>query len=396
MELPDILAGAVGSGVDPEAMQRQLAKARPPPSLLTSLGVPDEFNDKLAQTKLAQFGPGLASAFANVVTFPHDAAYKQVDPMSPEGVNRAIDWASTMVGDGAASAGARETGLGIFGGRLAKTADLEALARAQQMEAAGGLKHSIYDATGWFKDADNQWRFEIPDNNAVINSKAAIDKRVAAHNQDATESELASILAHRADSLGLPIDEAAMHLTNQLQRPIPQRSIDLAKAHTKEDLLARAKYLEGYDPTAAPLTVDEVVTHPELKAAYPDLFTRPYHRQGGADAMFWHGAYDPGTDEFFFSKHSPASMEPSTGLHELMHGVQAREGFAPGANMGDYSPASELKYHNSAGEVESRNVQIRKDFTPLQRKQRYPWMTQDVKPKDVFVQPARPFNPGTP
>jgi hypothetical protein len=89
-------------------------------------------------------------------------------------------------------------------------------------------------------------------------------------------------------------------------------------------------------------------------------------------------------------------MEPSTGLHELMHGVQAREGFAPGANMGDYSPASELKYHNSAGEVESRNVQIRKDFTPLQRKQRYPWMTQDVKPKDVFVQPARPFNPGTP
>jgi hypothetical protein len=395
MKLADVFAGNTGSGVDTGAMLQQLQKAKPA-SLLTSLGVPGDINDKLAQSKLANFGPGLASAFANVVTLPHDAAYQQVDPMSPEGVNRAIDWAATMAGGGAGTAGARDAGLGIFGGRLAKTADLEALARAQQMEAAGGLKHSIYDATGWFKSPDNQWRFEIPDNNAMIDSKAAMDKRVAFHNQVQSEAELASILAHRAAAKGIPIDEAAAHLTNELQRPIPANSIQLAKENTKESLLARAKYLEGYDPTAEPLTVGEVVTHPELKAAYPDLFSRPYHRQGGADAMLWHGAYNPGTDEFYFSKHSPASMEPSTGLHELMHGVQAREGFAPGANMGDYSPASELKYHNSAGEVESRNVQIRKDFTPLQRKQRYPWMTQDVKPKDVFVQPAHPFNPGAP
>jgi hypothetical protein len=395
MKLADVFAGNTGSGVDTGAMLQQLQKAKPA-SLLTSLGVPGDVNDKLAQSKLANFGPGVVSSLANVFTLPHDAAYQQVDPMSPEGVGRAMDWAATMAGGGAGTAGARDAGLGIFGGRLAKTADLEALARAQQMEAAGGLKHSIYDATGWFKGPDDQWRFEIPDNNAVINSKAAMDKRVAFHNQVQTEAELASILAHRAAAKGIPIDEAAAHLTNELQRPIPANSIQLAKENTKESLLARAKYLEGYDPTTEPLTVGDVVNHPELKAAYPDLFSRPYHRRSDPAAAQWYGAYKPSTDSFYYSTFAPAGGEPSTALHELMHGVQAREGFAPGANMGDYSPAAAIKYKYSAGEVESRNVQTRKDFTPLQRKQRYPWMTQDVKPTSVFVMPPDPFNPGTP
>lgn len=282
--------------------------------------------------------------------------------------------------------------LGTFAGRMAKTANLKALAKAEKMDVAGRLKHEIMDQTGWFKDADGKWRFEISDDASRIDSKGAMDKRVAAHNLDYEESELASILAHRAAAKNLPIDEAAMHLTNELQRPIPARSIALAKANSKEDLFARAKYLEGYDPTAAPLTVDEVVHHPELKAAYPNLFTRPYERLGGVEALGIHGAYSPSDDKFFFSKFSN-EPEWGTGLHELQHGIQAREGFAPGANSGDWSPAAKLKYWNSAGEVESRNVELRKKLTAAERKIKFPWMTQDVKPNAVFVSPPDPFRP---
>jgi hypothetical protein len=53
---------------------------------------------------------------------------------------------------------------GVFGGRLAATADHAALSRAEQMAAKGASQEEIHAATGWFQGPDRQWRFEIPDN----------------------------------------------------------------------------------------------------------------------------------------------------------------------------------------------------------------------------------------
>ncbi len=104
----------LGSGVDTEAMIRALQGAPPPPSLLTSLGVSNEFNDKLAQTNIANFGPGMVRSAVGALTLPHDAMMGQVDPMSGQGIDRARDLAGMLtLGAGAMPAAEGELGMGI-------------------------------------------------------------------------------------------------------------------------------------------------------------------------------------------------------------------------------------------------------------------------------------------
>ena len=51
-----------------------------------------------------------------------------------------------------------------------------------------------------------------------------------------------------------------------------------------------------------------------------------------------------------------------------------------------YADLNRLAYDRSAGEVEARNVQVRADMTPEQRRATPPWLTQDVPFEKQFVQ----------
>lgn len=62
-------------------------------------------------------------------------------------------------------------------------------------------------------------------------------------------------------------------------------------------------------------------------------------------------------------------------LHEIQHLIQQKEGFTGG---GDPSKLGADKYKRLAGEVEARNVETRRNFTPEQRIAITPWATQDV------------------
>lgn len=53
--------------------------------------------------------------------------------------------------------------LGIFAGPLAKRASQTMLQKAWHLESKGLPDREIFDKTGWFRGADNKWRFEIPD-----------------------------------------------------------------------------------------------------------------------------------------------------------------------------------------------------------------------------------------
>ena len=50
-----------------------------------------------------------------------------------------------------------------FAGERARTADREKLDMAKKMEEEGKTRREIYDETGWFRGADDKWRFEIDD-----------------------------------------------------------------------------------------------------------------------------------------------------------------------------------------------------------------------------------------
>jgi hypothetical protein len=57
---------------------------------------------------------------------------------------------------------------GIFAGPKARTANIEALRMAQKLESAGTPREKIWADTGWYQDANKNWRFEIPDDAAKL------------------------------------------------------------------------------------------------------------------------------------------------------------------------------------------------------------------------------------
>jgi hypothetical protein len=58
--------------------------------------------------------------------------------------------------------------IGMFGGRLAKTADQAKLAQAEELAAKGAPREQIWNDTGWFQGKDGKWRFEIDDKNLAV------------------------------------------------------------------------------------------------------------------------------------------------------------------------------------------------------------------------------------
>lgn len=79
----------------------------------------------------------------------------------------AAEMALALAGTGAPAAEAGAAG--IFGGKLAKTADVKALIEANDMLKGGKSANQIWGDTGWFKSpTDSKWRFEIPDNNSKM------------------------------------------------------------------------------------------------------------------------------------------------------------------------------------------------------------------------------------
>jgi hypothetical protein len=80
------------------------------------------------------------------------------------------DALGTSVSPGALAAPARAPrgALRMFAGRNARTANLDALARAEALSSQGLEAGEIYRDMGCFKAADGQWRFEIDDSGARV------------------------------------------------------------------------------------------------------------------------------------------------------------------------------------------------------------------------------------
>lgn len=94
--------------------------------------------------------------------------WQPTDPM----IDRSQDMAALAGGAGAS--GAEEGAAGIFGGKLAKGADLGALRTAKNMARNDATRDEIWDKTGWFQGKDGGWRFEIPDNGLQVTPEGGI------------------------------------------------------------------------------------------------------------------------------------------------------------------------------------------------------------------------------
>jgi len=206
-------------------------------------------------------------------------------------------------GMGVGSALVPETSAGIFGGSLAKTARLfpedlntpisgsKTLADAMTMQMGGAGRDEIFDNTGWFQGADGGWRFTISD------------------------------------------EGAKLKLGNMDIMP--------SSGDNSKDWYG-PKRLGWNNP---PQTVGDMIDHPELFKAYPDLADIRVRPQYFNEIGNQNGSYDLIKNELSLAKRTPEQLK-STLLHELQHAVQARENFARGGNPDEFlSPTyhTELK-----------------------------------------------------
>jgi len=165
--------------------------------------------------------------------------------------------------------------LRIFAGGLSDTSDLDALDQANRLKNAGKDREEIIDKTGWFKGADNKWRYEIPDYDAQLNNET--------HNN-----------LIRLQSLG--------------------------GFHNVEDNLGNLFY------------------HPELYRAYPevqDMKVKLFDPIGHLENV--DGYFDPIKNEIGMSSAlTDPDKFKSTLVHEIQHKVQNMEGFEPGGNLNQF------------------------------------------------------------
>ena len=268
----------------------------------------------------------------------------------------------------------------IFAGEGAKTADMQALAKAQQLENAGTPERAIWSDTGWFKGADGKWRFEIDDSGARFNP-----------------STVNGGIVENALTVGAPGVNAG--------------------------------------PTVGP-GISNFLHHPALYEAYGDALPRNTFL-GNKNTLFGdgvQGAFDAAADSVTLNAPVQPRDGRSTLLHELQHAVQQREGFAAGGNPSSISlldmvPAERIEsvkqsplyrlqvaqgrdpkkalegilapyldefgggnagnarmdaYRRLAGEAEARAVQSRMDMTPEQRRATFPFDSYDV-PRDKLI-----------
>nr|HEJ3614343.1 PLxRFG domain-containing protein [Pseudomonas aeruginosa] len=217
-----------------------------------------------------------------------------------------------------------------FAGRNAVGANLHALSTAQQRLAIGENAEVVRRDTGWHRSADGKWRFEISDHQASI--------------------------AVAGETAGAIINMAHLNAIN--------------------------------DERSRP-TVGDVLNHPQLFAAYPDLQRIPVAvMPEGVTALARLRRFATG-NQVEVQANMPRTEVASAILHELQHAIQIREGFAMGGSarafVSNFDKTGAATYRRLAGEVEARNTQARLKMTPRLRRDIAPDESADIPASQVLV-----------
>jgi len=302
-------------------------------------------------------------------------------------------------------------GTGTMVGVKSKAFDKNLLAQAQILEQRGFDAEEIWTRTGVFKGPDKRWRQEIDDSKAVAKP---IDPLKNTEQLFKDQGYALDTLYGRGQG-GKNIYSVRKWKTED---KVPFRDLpdDLKEALVK---LNDGRFSAS---------LSDVLDHPELFKAYPDLAhveVVPF-----PEGQYGRAAYNSSADTIELGKNF--TIEDI--LHEVQHAIQKREGFAKGGSPAeqfalrfeeemriakieanqllkyresdsfkgwtkeDKGRIQELKrlfevdalrkglafkeaesqYMRLAGEVEARNVETRALLNPNARREIPPWLTEDT------------------
>ena len=314
---------------------------------------------------------GLASSIGQAVTAPARAYRGEIPEgqMIPEGLNFA---GSVALGSAAVPRPANAAGM--FGGRLAKTADHDALARAEELAAKGTPRETIWNDTGWFQGPDKKWRFEIDDSG----------QRLKRPLED-------------LDKAGLPMPSDLVFQHDKLHEAYPQvgdipwyRTPEMEAGGGSYDPVRGIRIGSGHGFASGKSGPGGMTLH-EQQHALQDIegFAR------GGSREYGHPIADVKREAQAAYEANRAHQQSGvrTADDELLAELgleqpkltQEWSALTPRQQLDWYDAGRGRLYNNLAGEVEARTVQKRMDMTPEERRARPPWLDYDVPEADQIV-----------
>lgn len=313
--------------------------------------------------------------------------------------SRALGMAGFMMGGGGLAA-RPAGGTGMFAGRLAKTADHEALARAERMAAEGADRRAIWDSTGWFRGPDSKWRFEIDDSKSMI--PFPTQERVINNGFD-SGSNLRAALKHDDLFDAYPdVSRAKWQLGKTENVRSGSYEPDRSGLHNQH-------FIEANGPITSDM--HSVLLHEGQHAlqgiegfssgAAANTFTQQADAQLAARALSWRREMERHQGDLSARDNLVADEYAAMGAPDWVPPREARDvAMDYGGNPNDqleavrnlyglnrrttpYSPRE--MYNRTAGEVEARNVQTRMNMSADERRATPPWETQDIPDADQIV-----------
>jgi hypothetical protein len=247
-------------------------------------------------------GAGVDTAFGLMDLIPAVGQGKQVAKGVAKGIKNAV---TSDAGYDLAQRVLNATGTApaqIMMGENSKTWNHGNAALAKHMELQGADPMAIWEATGTFRGADGKLRQEIPDWAMEYTPKVARQRQTNAYTKRR--------------------DRALAAATT------PEEAQDI-KDFYKPELKNAIYNLKG--------KMSEFVDHPELRAAYPELFNREFKQLEPDHPEFTSaqdvsGFFDPKTKAITLNGDFPENDQRDTALHELQHAIQQLEGWQGGAS----------------------------------------------------------------
>lgn len=262
----------------------------------------------------------------------------------------------------------------IFAGPKAKTADLDALKKAKELTARRRDPDEIYKQTGWFKGADNQWRFEIPDDKIEF----IPDPNRLPEYQLNRAAGLGDVIRH--DELFAAYPELRGLLTQTGDNPTPYGGWQPYQDRSSEGFVDIEEEMRAYGPTRR--DVESVLVHEiDHAIANREGFSGGTNQSEATSRILEQQNIDLynleqrmearerelGLNQF---EYRPDTTDPE--LLQLRSDYDARVGRSP-SNQDIFA-----MYQRNMGEVAARNTESRRDMTAAERRETSPRLTEDT------------------
>ena len=237
-----------------------------------------------------------------------------------------------------------------FGGRNAARANMASLEQAQQMEEQQVDAETIRQLTGWFRGADDKWRFEIDDSGMRFEPRGDLNFGDPDYQR---YRELRNRLeAEMLDLGGTPLTEA--------------EHAEFSELATRYSDYYRRPGVRG-DGSLPSTRLSDYVQHDELFEQYPQLrdATLRFAELDGGEL----GSYNRETNTVTLDTSLRGEARSDTLVHEIQHAIQAQEGFAGGSSPAYWGGENAREmYRNTAGEIEARDAAARRRLTAEERR----------------------------